>query len=46
MTGATIASIHNLRFLVELTEKAREALLAGTFFEFKENFVKRYYKNK
>ncbi len=44
MTGASIASLHNLRFLTELTSDARKALIAGNFLEFKESFLKRYYK--
>lgn len=44
MTGATIASLHNLKFIVELVSEARKNLLAGTFTEFKEQFIKRYYK--
>jgi queuine tRNA-ribosyltransferase len=31
MLGATLLSIHNLHFLLELTRKAREAIEAGTF---------------
>lgn len=44
MLAGTIASIHNLKFLVTLCELSREALLAGTFEEFKESFIKKYYK--
>lgn len=44
MLAATLASIHNLKFLTTLCEEARAHLLAGTFIEFKENFIKRYYK--
>jgi queuine tRNA-ribosyltransferase len=45
MTGATIASLHNLKFITSLVENARAALINGTFMEFKEEFIKRYYKN-
>lgn len=44
MLAATLASVHNLRFLTALCEEAREHILKGTFLEFKENFIKRYYK--
>lgn len=44
MLAATLASIHNLKFLTTLCEEAREHLIAGTFIEFKKNFIKRYYK--
>jgi queuine tRNA-ribosyltransferase len=44
MLAATLASIHNLKFLTTLCEDARRHLIAGTFVEFKNQFVKRYYK--
>lgn len=40
--GATLASIHNLYFLVNLTKQMREAILAGNFTEFKKEFLTRY----
>lgn len=43
MFGASIASIHNLKFLTELCDNARESILNGTFKEFKEEFIKKYY---
>lgn len=43
MLAATLASIHNLKFLTTLCEKAREAIIVGNFLEFKEEFIKRYY---
>jgi len=45
MLAATLASIHNLKFLTTLCEEAREAIIAGNFLEFKETFIKRYYKS-
>lgn len=45
MLAATLASIHNLKFLTSLCEEAREHILNGTFIKFKEEFIKRYYKN-
>lgn len=39
----TLASIHNLRFIIRLTERIREAILEDRFFEFRDNFLKRYY---
>ncbi|MEI6810802.1 MAG: tRNA guanosine(34) transglycosylase Tgt [Candidatus Nomurabacteria bacterium] len=45
MLAATLASIHNLKFLTNLCEEAREAIIAGNFLEFKEEFIKRYYKD-
>ena len=41
-----LASIHNLRFIIRLTEQARQAILDGTFKEFKESFLNSYYGNK
>ncbi len=44
MTGATIASLHNLKFITTLVENARQALIEGNFLKFKNNFIERYYK--
>lgn len=46
MLAATLASIHNLRFLIALVEKMRTALIAGNFIELKNSFIERYYKKK
>lgn len=43
MLAATLASIHNLKFLTTLCEDARRHIIAGTFLEFKSNFIKNYY---
>ncbi|MEG0468868.1 MAG: tRNA guanosine(34) transglycosylase Tgt [Longicatena sp.] len=39
-----LASQHNLRFIIRLTEEIRASILDGTFEEYKENFLKDYYK--
>ncbi|WKV11323.1 tRNA guanosine(34) transglycosylase Tgt [Marivirga harenae] len=39
--GAQIASIHNLTFYLWLVEKAREQIISGTFYEWKEKMVKK-----
>lgn len=44
MLAGTLASIHNLRFLVSLVDQMREAILDDTFDALKTNFLKRYYK--
>lgn len=44
MTASTIASIHNLKFITVLVENARKAIIEGGFLEFKNEFIKRYYK--
>lgn len=41
-----LASIHNLRFIIRLTEEIREAILQGTFNAFKEEFLNNYYHSK
>lgn len=44
MLAGTLGSIHNLRFLISLSEKMREAILNGTFEEYKTSFLARYTK--
>ena len=44
MLGATLGSIHNLYFIVNLVKKIRQSILDGNFAEFKEKFLGRYYK--
>jgi len=46
MLAATLISIHNLHFVVSLVANIRKSMLDGTYFEFKEGFLKRYHKNK
>ncbi|MEG0289864.1 MAG: tRNA guanosine(34) transglycosylase Tgt [Erysipelotrichaceae bacterium] len=38
-----LASIHNLRFIIRLTQEIRAAILNDTFEEYKEEFLKDYY---
>jgi queuine tRNA-ribosyltransferase len=45
MLGATLASIHNLRFIVRMVDNMREAILNGTFFEYKKEFLDLYGTN-
>lgn len=40
MLGAQIASIHNLAFYLQLVTEAREQIIAGTFYEWKNKMVK------
>lgn len=40
--GKTLNSIHNIRFLISLVEKAREAIKENKFKEFKEEVYKKY----
>ena len=41
--GLTLASIHNERFVVRTVDKIRESIENGSFFEFKREFLERYY---
>lgn len=44
MLAGTLGSIHNLRFLISLSENMRDAILNDTFEEFKTKFLERYSK--
>ena len=44
--GARLLSIHNIRFLIKLTEDLRESIKGDKLLEFKEEFITRYTKNK
>lgn len=41
--GLTLASIHNERFVVRTVDRIRESIENGNFFEFKRDFLMRYY---
>ena len=43
ITAKVLASIHNEHFVVSVVDKIRESLLDGTFADYKEEFLKRYY---
>lgn len=43
MLGQTIASMHNLKFILDLVAGAREAILDNRFDEYREDFVSTYY---
>lgn len=43
MLGATIASMHNVQFLLDLVRGARKALLNGTFADYRAEFLRTYY---
>jgi len=45
MLGGRLLSIHNIRFLIKLTEELREAIKNDNILEYKENFLKKYNKN-
>jgi len=46
MLAATLASIHNLYFIVNLVKKIRQSILDDNFFEFKKKFLKKYKMSK
>ena len=41
-----LTSIHNLRFIIRLTEEARQAIVEGRFDEYKTQFLHDYYQGK
>ena len=45
MLAGTLASIHNLYFIVNLVKKIRQSIIDDKFFEFKEEFLRTYLKN-
>ena len=46
MLGARLLSIHNLRFLIRLTEDLRECIKNDNILEYRSNFIKNYYGDK
>jgi len=42
MLAGTLASMHNLYFIVNLVKKIRQSILDDNFFEYKEEFLKGY----
>lgn len=42
MLGGTLLSIHNIRFLVKLTEQLREAIKKDTLLEYRKSFIENY----
>ncbi|CAB5147188.1 unannotated protein [freshwater metagenome] len=43
MVASTLATIHNQHFIVGLVAKMRQTIIDGNFFEFKKDFMGRYY---
>jgi queuine tRNA-ribosyltransferase len=41
----TLASIHNIHFIVSMVDKMRETMLSGDFENYKKDFLCRYYTN-
>ncbi len=42
MLGGTLASVHNLYFIINLVKKIRQSILDNNFFEFKQEFLEKY----
>lgn len=42
LTSHRLLSIHNIRFLIRLMQRARQAIAAGTFVSFKEDVIAQY----
>lgn len=42
MLGGTLLSIHNIRFLIKLTEELRQAIKEDNILEYRDNFIKKY----
>jgi queuine tRNA-ribosyltransferase len=46
MLSATLLTIHNEYFIVNLVAKMRQSIIGGDFFEFKEEFLGRFYASR
>ena len=44
--GARLLSIHNIRYLIKLTEEIREAIKKDSILDYREQFIKDYYGGK
>ena len=45
MLGGRLLSIHNIRFLIKLTEELIEAIKENRILEYREEFISKYKKN-
>jgi len=43
MLGAVIASMHNVKFILDLVSGARQAILDGHFDSYRADFIREYY---
>lgn len=46
MLSSTLLTIHNEYFIVNLVKQMRQHMLDGTYWEFKDQFMRRYYKKR
>lgn len=42
--SSTLATIHNVYFIVKLVDDIRQSIIDGRFYEFKEDWLRRYYE--
>ncbi len=45
MLAGTLASIHNLYFIIHMVDKMRQTMLSGDFNSYKKDFLEKYYKD-
>lgn len=43
--AATLATIHNEYFIVQLVKQIRQSIIDGNFYEFRDSWLKKYYKH-
>ncbi len=46
MLAATLISYHNERFIIKLVDDIRAHIASGTFYNFRDDFLARYYAKK
>nr|WP_312870888.1 tRNA guanosine(34) transglycosylase Tgt [Gordonia asplenii] len=44
--AATLATLHNLAFVIDMVDGARRAIENGDYFEYRDQFLGRYYRGK
>lgn len=44
MLAATLATIHNLRFIMRLMQEVRESIVKGAFHHYRDEFLRHYHK--
>ena len=42
MLGGRLLSIHNIRFLIKMTEEVRDSIKNDKFIEYKKSFIDKY----
>ncbi|MES2213405.1 MAG: tRNA guanosine(34) transglycosylase Tgt [Patescibacteria group bacterium] len=45
MLAATLASIHNLHFIIHMVDRMRKTIMSGEFDEYKKDFLGKYYNS-